>query len=110
MANTTRGPSPDPGKRFFRIVTRAFAFLCVAIIGVTLAYFIARDIAVAEPWMMELFRAHPAAGEVILWVVCLLAVVTAIKLLVNVRANNVFERTKAWATRRAQITRRPTLR
>ncbi len=95
------------------------ALVGTALVAGTFIFFLARDIANAEPWMMEIFRGHPAAalglpsgalaalcivlfleaksgriefegfgfkfrgasGEIILWVICFLAIVGATKLL-----------------------------
>ncbi len=106
-------------RRLFRRIIGILALLGAALIAGVFLFFLARDIANAEPWMMELFRAHPgavlglplaalaalcivlfleaksgriefegfgfkfrgASGEVILWVICFLAITAAVKLL-----------------------------
>jgi hypothetical protein len=106
-------------KRIFRFAVSILVLLAVVLVGGVFVYFLARDIAVGEPWMMDLFQGHTAAvlglpaaalaslaivlfleaksgriefegfgfkfrgasGEVILWVICFLAIVAAIKLL-----------------------------
>ena len=106
-------------RRLFRRVVAVLALLGVSTVAGVFLLFLARDIANAEPWMMEVFRSHPsavlglptgalaalcivlflefktgpiefealglkfrgAAGEIVLWVVCFLAIVAAIKIL-----------------------------
>ena len=119
MAPQNSPPLPDRERRTLRIVVAAIALAGITLVAATLLFFLARDVANAEPWMMELFRTHPAAvlglptgalaalcivffleaksgriefegfgfkfrgasGEIILWVICFLAIVTSIKLL-----------------------------
>jgi hypothetical protein len=119
MAPQSSQPLADQQRRALRIVVTIVALVGTGVVGATFLFFLARDIANAEPWMMELFRAHPAvvlglptgalaafcivlfleaksgriefegfgftfrgaSGEIILWVICFLAIVAAIKLL-----------------------------
>lgn len=112
-------PLVDRERRALRIVVILVAMVGTVFVGAIFLFFLGRDIVNAEPWMMELFRAHPAAvlglptgalaalcivlfleakagriefegfglkfrgasGEIILWVICFVAIVTAIKLL-----------------------------
>ena len=107
----------DRERHAFRRIVATMALLAMAIVGGVFVFFLARDIANAEPWMMEVFRTHPgavlglpmaalaalcivlfleaksgqiefegfgfkfrgASGEIILWVICFLAIVAAIK-------------------------------
>jgi len=95
------------------------ALVATTMVGAVFVFFLVRDIANAEPWLMEVFRSHPgvvlglplaalaalcivlfleaksgliefegfgfkfrgASGEIILWVICFLAIVAAIKTL-----------------------------
>jgi hypothetical protein len=119
MASQDSQPLAAQERRALRIVVAVVALVGTTIVGAIFLFFLARDIANAEPWMMELFRNHAAAvlglptgalaalcivlfleaksgriefegfgfkfrgasGEIILWVICFLAIVTAIKLL-----------------------------
>lgn len=101
------------------MIVAVLALSGAALVGGTFVYFLVRDIAYAEPWMMAVFRSHPAAilglpgaaltalcivliletksgkiefegfgfkfkgasGEIILWVICFLAIVASIRLL-----------------------------
>ncbi len=119
MAEQDLSTSSDRERLAFRRVIAVLALVGIAVVAGTFLLFVARDIANAEPWMMEVFRAHSAAvlglpsgalaalcivlfleaksgriefegfgfkfrgasGEIILWVICFLAIVTSIKLL-----------------------------
>jgi hypothetical protein len=109
-------------RRAFRIVVVVLTLVGITFLGGIFLYYLGSDIANAQPWMMEIFRKHPAAilglptaalaslgivlllevksgriefegfgfkfrgasGETILWVICFLAIITAIKLLWSV--------------------------
>jgi hypothetical protein len=119
MATPNSQVSSAPERRAFRIVVALIALAGATFVGGTFLFFLARDITNAEPWMMEIFRTHPAAvlglptgalaalcivlfleaksgyiefegfgfkfrgasGEIVLWVICFLAIVSAVKLL-----------------------------
>ncbi len=109
----------DRERHVFRRIVAIMALVATTMVGGVFVFFLARDIANAEPWMMEVFRTHPgavlglplaalaaicivlfleaksgliefegfgfkfrgASGEIILWVICFLAIVAAIKAL-----------------------------
>jgi hypothetical protein len=109
----------DRERHAFRRIVAIMALVATTTVGGVFLFFLARDIANAEPWMMEIFRTHPgavlglpmaalaalcivlfleaksgqiefegfgfkfrgASGEIILWVICFLAIVAAIKAL-----------------------------
>lgn len=106
-------------RRIFRAVIATLVLIALAVVGGVFVYFLALDIAYAQPWMMQVFKEHTAAvlglplaaiaafalvlvletksgriefegfgfkfrgasGEVIMWVICFLAIVSSIKLL-----------------------------
>ncbi len=106
-------------KRIFRPLVATLVLIGLAIVGSTFVYFLALDMAYAQPWVMDVLKEHTAAvlglplaaiaafalvlvletksgriefegfgfkfcgasGEVILWVICYLAIVSSIKLL-----------------------------
>jgi hypothetical protein len=103
----------------FRRLIEMLALLSATAVGAAFVFFLTRDIANAEPWMMDVFREHPgavlglplaalaalcivlfleaksgriefegfgfkfrgASGEIILWVICFLAITSSIRLL-----------------------------
>jgi hypothetical protein len=107
------------GKKVFRVIVAGLVLVASAIVAGVFVYFLALDIAYAQPWMMEVFKEHTAAvlglplaaiaalalvlaletksgriefegfgfkfrgasGEVIMWVICFLAMASSIKLL-----------------------------
>jgi hypothetical protein len=109
----------DRERRIFRRIVATLALVATTTVGGVFVFYLARDIANAEPWMMEVFRTHPgavlglpvaalaaicivlflearsghiefegfgfkfrgASGEIILWVICFLAMVAAIRVL-----------------------------
>ena len=110
---------PEQERRIFRRIVAIMALIAATFVGGVFVFFLVRDMANAEPWMMEVFRAHPgallglplaalaalcivlfleaksgpiefegfsfkfrgASGEIILWVICFLAIASAIKLM-----------------------------
>lgn len=106
-------------KKIIRAIVTGLVLVAFVVVGGVFIYFLALDIAYAQPWMMELFKEHSAAvlglplaaiaalalvlvletksgriefeglgfkfrgasGEVIMWVICFLAIVSSIKLL-----------------------------
>ena len=106
-------------RRGFRTVVATLVLIALVIVGGVFVYFLALDIAYAQPWMMDVFKEHTAAvlglplaaiaafalvlvletksgriefegfgfkfrgasGEVIMWVICFLTIVSSIKLL-----------------------------
>jgi hypothetical protein len=106
-------------RRALRIVVVLLTLVGIIFVGGIFLYYLGSDIANAQPWMMEVFRKHPAAilglptgalaslgivlllevksgriefevlgfkfrgasGEIILSVICFMAIITAIKLL-----------------------------
>jgi hypothetical protein len=106
-------------RRALRVVVVILTLVGITFVGGIFLYYLGSDIAKAQPWMMEVFRKHPAAilglptgalaslgivlllevksgriefegfgfkfrgasGEIILWVICFLAIISAIKLL-----------------------------
>ena len=106
-------------RKLFRRLVAILALVGVTLVGGVFLFFLARDIANAEPWMMEVFRTHPgavlglptaalvalcivlflearsgliefevfgfkfrgASGEIVLWVMCFLAITASVKLL-----------------------------
>ncbi len=119
MPNENINVEDHAERKLFRRIVAILALVGATLVGGVFLFFLARDIANAEPWMMELLRAHPAAvlglpmaalaalcivlfleaksgriefegfgfkfrgasGEIILWVICLLAITASIKLL-----------------------------
>lgn len=119
MVNPDFSERSGQRRQVFRLIVGILALGGAALVAVVFLFFLARDIANAEPWMMELFRSHPgavlglptaalaalcivlflesksgriefegfgfkfrgASGEIILWIICFLAIVAAIKAL-----------------------------
>ena len=109
----------DRERYVFRRIIAIMALVATTMVGGVFVFFLARDVANAERWMMEAFRTHPgavldlplatlaaicivlfleaksgliefegfgfkfrgASGEIILWVICFLAIVAVIKAL-----------------------------
>lgn len=119
MPNENQSVDENRERRLFRRIVAVLALAGVTLVGGVFLFFLARDVANAEPWMMEVFRAHSAAvlglptaafaalcivlfleaksgriefegfgfkfrgasGEIILWVICFLAITASVKLL-----------------------------
>jgi F0F1-type ATP synthase assembly protein I len=45
----------------FRRIVAIMALIAATFVGGVFVFFLVRDMANAEPWMMEVFRAHPGA-------------------------------------------------
>ena len=61
MENERSDIRGEQERKLFRRIVAILALVGVSLIGGVFVYFVARDIANAEPWMMEVFRAHPGA-------------------------------------------------
>jgi hypothetical protein len=119
MARQNEQPLGEPERRALRIVVVLLTLVGITFVGGIFLYYLGSDIANAQPWMMDIFRKHPAAiiglptgalaslgivlllevksgriefevlglkfrgaaGEIVLWVVCFMAIISAIKLL-----------------------------
>lgn len=119
MRDETDNVDDERERKLFRRVISILALVGATLVGGVFLFFLARDIANAEPWMMEIFRGHPAAvlglptaalaalcivlfleaksgriefegfgfkfrgasGEIVLWLICFLAIAASVKLL-----------------------------
>lgn len=119
MPNESTHVEENQERRLFRRIIAIVALTGASLVGGVFLFFLARDVANAEPWMMEVFRAHAAAvlglptaalaalcivlfleaksgriefegfgfkfrgasGEIVLWVICFLAIAASVKLL-----------------------------
>lgn len=61
MQNETSPIDNEREQKLFRRFVAIFALVGATLVGGVFLFFLALDIANAEPWMVEIFRSHPAA-------------------------------------------------